>query len=70
MIYEVTKPEKVRVYGYIHVVAAAFLFAPLLVYLGLKLRSAVLLGQVSYALIFGIIVFGGWVGLKLIQKYY
>ncbi len=70
VIYSVDEPKKARIYGYIHVVAGLFLFVPLLASLGLKLRSAVLLGQVSYVLVFGVIVFGGWVGLKLIQKYY
>lgn len=70
VIYQVDNPEKSRIYGYISIVAGCFLFVPFLVAFGIKFQSALIFGQVSFALVFGVIVFGGWVLLKLIQKYY
>lgn len=70
VIYDKDNPVKVRIYGYMHLVSGVLLFAPLIVAMGFKFRSALLLGQVSYALVFCAIIFGGWAFLKIIQKHY
>lgn len=70
IIYLEKEPEKVRVYGMINLVAAVFMCAPFIAVAGLWLDRAVVVGQVAYILIFGIIILGGLVFLKLIQRNY
>lgn len=70
VIYLKSAPGRVRIYGMISVIAAGFLFLPLLTMAAIKLGSPELMAQVSYIGMFGVIIIGGWAFLKLIGRNY
>ena len=70
-VYYINEDQpRLRVYGYINVIAAGFLLVPLLISIAIESGKAEALGQGLYTLIFAVIILGGWVLLKLIQRYY
>ena len=70
VIYREEEPEKVRVYGMINLVAAVFICAPFIAVVGFWLDRVVIVGQVVYISIFGVIILAALAFLKLIQKNY
>lgn len=70
IIYRGHKKPRARVYGYINVLAAVFLFLPLVAAIGMQVGDDGVLTQIAYIVIFMVMAVGGWVLLKLIQRYY
>jgi hypothetical protein len=68
VIYRPRDPSKVRVYGYINIVAALFLSIPILMVAASFSGSVQAVGQVFFLLCLGIVMGGGWMVLKIIQR--
>lgn len=62
--------RQVRIYGYAYILLGGFLCAPLFISAGLALGSSAAVAQTLYVLLFAAMITGGWMLLKLIQRYY
>ena len=68
--YKVETPREMRVFGYLRLMFAFFIVAPSLSVIVSLVGSTLLAGQLTYIIVFAVILVGGLTLLKLIQRYY
>lgn len=61
-------PARARLFGYLNLIAGLFLLAPCAGFLALQSGQYLFVGQLAYIVIFGGILLGSWIVLKIIQK--
>ncbi|MGB4056746.1 MAG: DUF3592 domain-containing protein [Alphaproteobacteria bacterium] len=70
VIYRKKEPGQVRVYGYLYPVAGLILFIPFVAYLAAEFSKVWMATQVSFIVVFMVMILGGWLLLKLLRASY
>ncbi len=70
IIYREGDPPPLRVHGTLHLIAGGVLFVPLLAWIAVTYGGSLMTGRLAFVVTFAILILGGWVLLKLIQRNY
>ena len=70
IIYRRGDPPPLRVHGYLYLILGGMLFVPLLAWIAIVHGGSLMAGRLAFLVVFTILMLGGWVMLKLIQRDY